>query len=151
MVAATWKSGTRGLHRADAQLVYEEIIAIGDSATPEQIVEAAKNPERELHKCFCWDDEEAARKYRIFQARQVVCHLVVKREQEQESETATHPTEIRLLHKTDSGSGYKPITLITQNKSEYEKLLQNALEDLRRFKAKYASLAELEEIIRLID
>lgn len=149
MVAATWKSGTSGLHRADAQLVYEEIIAIGDSATPEQIVEAATNPDSELHKCFEWNDTEAARKYRIFHARQVVCHLVIK--QEQESENATPPTEIRLLHKTDNGSGYKPITLITQNKSEYEKMLQNALEDLRRFKAKYASLAELDEIIALID
>ena len=35
----TWK--IKGLYKADAEAVYSEITAIGDSFSPEQIVEAA--------------------------------------------------------------------------------------------------------------
>ena len=42
MIIATWKRGFEGLHKGtDAQKVAEEIISIGDDATPQQIVERA--------------------------------------------------------------------------------------------------------------
>lgn len=60
MIAATWKTGTDGLYKADAQKVAEEILSIGESATPAQIVDRAKDESAELHKCFEWDDTAAA-------------------------------------------------------------------------------------------
>lgn len=142
MVQAAWK--LTGYYKADANLVAQEIMSI-ENATPQNILEAAKNPESELHKCFTWDDTVAAERWRLYEARKIVCSLVIaKKEDSQE------PTNIRILHKTD-GNGYKPIQFIVQQKGEYEKLLQRAFEELRVFKKKYSSLSELEEIMSLID
>ena len=73
-----WK--VKGFFKADAETVYKEITALGDSFSPEQIVEAAKNEKSELHKCFTWDDTVAAENWRKHQARVLVAQLVVKTE-----------------------------------------------------------------------
>ena len=129
---------------ADAEKCYQEIISIGESATPDQILEYAERPDTELHKCFEWDDSVAAHHYRLQQARTVVRHLVVV-PQTQNAE----PQKFRLLQKTDAG--YKPTKIIYQIKSEYEKLLERAMGELRAFKQRYHNLVELEEILALID
>lgn len=46
-----------------------------ESATPQQILEKARDESTELHKCFTWDDSIAAEKYRIQEARQIVCQF----------------------------------------------------------------------------
>lgn len=145
MIVATWKSGFSPF-KADAQKVADEISAIGEEVTPAQILEKARNSSTELHKCFEWDDTVAAEKYRLYQARSIVCHLVIK-----EVEEKPDAPQTRLFHKTDYSSGYKPITRIVRNEDEYQKLLSNAMRELRAFKAKYHSLSELEEIFDLIN
>lgn len=145
MIVATWRPGF-GLFKADPQKVAQEILSLGDNVKPEQIVERAKDASSELHKCFEWDNEKAADKYRLYQARQVVCHLVIK-----ESVEKNNDAPIRLLHKTEAAEGYKPFSLIVKDPDEYSKLLERARSELRAFKAKYHSLSELEEILALID
>lgn len=130
--------------KADAQRVADEIEAIGEAATPAQIVEAAKNENSELHKCFDWNDTEAAEKWRLHQARDVVRCLVIRREVKEGP-----PQEVRVFHKVDS-CGYKPITRIFRNEDEYANLLQRAYADLQVFKKKYANLQELDAILELI-
>lgn len=143
MVFAAWKSGSR--YGADAQKVADEIFSIGDSATPAQILEKARDSQSELHKCFDWNDAEAAEKWRLQQARNIVCNLVYK-------ETSNEPSpSIRLFFKTDSESGYKATSLILQNKDEYQKLLSRALAELNSFKAKYKTLVELDGVFDAID
>ena len=145
MITATWKMN--GIFNADAQKVAEEIHAIGDEVTPDQIVEAARDESTELHKCFEWDDTIAANKWRKYQARQVLCTLVIKVEEEPEDETP--PT--RVFYKTDNNEGYKHCNIVFRNDDEYQKLLQAAYAELRAFKIKYARLQELSEILALID
>ena len=70
MIIATWKMP--GLFKADAQKVAEEIKSIGDEVTAEQIVELARDEDTELHKCFDWNDQTAAEKWRKQQARQIL-------------------------------------------------------------------------------
>lgn len=142
MIQATWK--LTGYYKADANLVAQEIMSI-ENATPQNILEAAKNPDSELHKCFTWDNTIAAEKWRLYEARKVVCSLVIA-----DKKNNQEPTNIRILHKTN-GNGYKPIQFIVQQKDEYQKLLERAFEELRAFKTKYSSLSELEEIMSLID
>lgn len=143
MIIASWKM--QGLFKADAQKVAEEIRTIGDEVTPEQIVEMARNEETELHKCFDWDDQSAAEKWRKQQARQILCYLVIK---EETQENGSVP--LRVFYKNDVG-GYKPSERIFRQPDEYQKLLQTAYAELRMFKAKYARLQELSEILALID
>ena len=124
------------LYKADADKCANEIMGLGDDVSPAQIVEYAKNPDTELNKCFTWNDAEAANKYRIYEARQVVCNLIVRKENGEKQE----PTPIRLFHKIENGH-YKPLTLVVQNEDEYGSLLRQCKEALESLKRKYSSLS----------
>ena len=63
------------MYKADAEKVSKEIESI-QNATPKNILEFARSENTELHKCFEWDDTKAAEKYRLQQARQIVCNLI---------------------------------------------------------------------------
>ena len=141
---AIWK--LPGIFRADAQKVADEISALGDEVTPEQIVEAARDENTELHKCFDWDDTIAAEKWRLHQARQVVCFIVYR-----ERDSSPDSVPVRVFHKVEYSGGYKPAVRVFKNEDEYQKLLQTAYAELRAFKIKYARLQELSEILALID
>lgn len=134
------------LFKADANKCANEIMSLGEDVSPAQIVEYARKPNAELHRCFTWNDAEAANKYRIFEARQVVCNLIIRKENGDKQE----PTPIRLFHKTENGH-YKPLTLIVQNEDEYESLLRQCKEALESLKRKYYSLSEYQEIWDLIN
>ena len=142
MIIATWKM--TGIFNADAQLVANEIAELGEEVTPEQIVEAAKDESKELHKCFEWNDNIAAENWRKYQARKILGLLVIR---ETEDKTAV---PLRVFYKNDNG-GYKPSEKIFRIDDEYQKLLQTAWAELRAFKNKYARLQELSEIFALID
>lgn len=144
-VTAQWKPGFENLHKADAQKVAMEITAIGSSATPAQIVDAARDPESELHKCFEWRDDVAAEKYRIQQARQVVCHLVIR-----ETVIEERPA-IRFFYKPEATSGYQRTQLIVRNQDAYQALLSSAIRDLDALRKKYHSLTELEQVFDAIE
>lgn len=143
MIFAKWKSGCR--ISADAQKVADEILAIGESATTAQILDKARDERTELHKCFDWNDAEAAEKWRLQQARHIVCNLVIKEKND------TPKPEVRVFFKTDNDSGYKPTVLIMQDKDEYQKLLARALAELNSFRIKYKTLTELDGVFNAID
>jgi hypothetical protein len=140
MMVATWK--TNLYRNADAQKVADEIISIGDSATPAEILDKARGTDTELHKCFEWNDTAAAEKYRLHQARNIVCNLVfVEREAEQ-------PKEVRVFYKIEPGhdAGYQQTVKIVQNQDKYKRLLSVAFGELKAFQRKYQMLGELEPI-----
>lgn len=144
-LSAQWKPGFSSLYKADAQKVAEEISSIGESATPAQIVYKARGVETELHKCFEWDDAKAAEAHRLQQARQVVCHLVIR-----ETVTDGNPP-IRFFFKPDNRNGYQPTRTIIRNKDRYQNLLAIAMRDLDALRRKYHSLTELEQVFEAID
>lgn len=147
-MAIIWSAGLgQNLYKnISAEKVYNEIVSIGDSATPEQIVERAKDKKSELHKCFTWDDTEAANKWRKQEARLIRSFLVIQNDSKPDA------TPIHALHFTASGEGYKTAELVFRNQDEYEKLLQNAYADLQAFSKKYQTLKDdLGEILELIE
>lgn len=143
MIVSKWK--VQGLYKADAQKVANEILTLGDSVEPSAVVEKAKDENTELHKCFEWRDDIAAEKYRIHQARQLMCNLVVV---DQEKKDIQEP--VRLMFKTTANEGYKPISLIVQEPDEYKALLHRAYRELAAFKQKYKILKELKDIFDMI-
>jgi hypothetical protein len=145
-IVATWR--TPGLFKADAQKVCNELREIGEEFTPEEIVEAAEDESKELHKCFEWDDKKAAYCYRLNQARILTSQIVFKREVVEDN---MKPVPVRVFNKTDSSGGYKIPERTFKVQSEYEALLQRALAELHAFKVKYAALKELDYILELID
>lgn len=148
MQLATW--GTFKF-KADAQKCADEIMEICEeleSATPQQILEKARDSNTELHKCFTWDDTEAAEKWRISEARAIVRNLKII---EQKSDKQSEPTTIRVFYKTDNESGYKPTKLILKKPDEYKVLVERCRSELLAIKQKFNSISEYEEIWELIN
>ena len=147
MTVSTWTPFGSSLYKGvDPQKVADEILGIGGEATPQQIVDAARDESTELHRCFEWNDSVAAEKYRLTQARTIVCNLVIAKPEEN-----PEAPQIRYFYKTDAGTGYQPSFKIFKVDDEYQKLLKQAYAELHSFKQKYNSLKELEEILALID
>lgn len=146
MEIAKWERGFETLFKADAQQVAAEILSIGESATPQQIVAKAKDAKTELHKCFDWNDQTAAEKYRIHQARQIVCHLVIQR-----PESNTPKQEMRFFFKVRENEGYKPTERIFRNEDEHALLLARARAELAAFQRKYNGLTELSGLFAAIN
>lgn len=145
MEIAKWERGFETLFKADAQRVATEILSIGESATPQQIVAKGRDAETELHKCFDWNDQTAAEKYRLHQARQIVCHLVIQR-----PEGNMPKQETRYFFKVRENEGYKPTERIYRNADEHSLLLQRARAELAAFQRKYSGLTELSELFDAI-
>ena len=146
MIVAKWKEGFGFYKDVDANKVATEIRSIGEDVSAEQIVNKARDEGTELHKCFEWDNDIAAEKYRLVQARYVVHHLVIE-----EKEVPTDRPEIRFFVKTGNKEGYKETKIVVQKEDEYKALLARAWAELRAFKKKYSCLKELQEILDLID
>ena len=139
-----WK--VKGFFKADAEAVYKEITALGDSFSPEQIVEAAKDEASELHKCFTWDDTIAAENWRKHQARVLVAQLVVK------TETSDNkPVAVRVIASTATRNEYKPVVKLIEAEQGYADLLARAINELKAFQQKYKAITELREIFAAID
>lgn len=151
MNVAKWREGTAGFFNgADAQKVADEIDLIqrdeDGNLKSQQIVDAARDPNSELHKCFEWDDSIAAERYRRKQACDIMCHLVYV-----EREVPKDRPEIRINFCTKRETGFAETKKIVVQEDRYKELLAKAWAELRSFKARYGMLEELREIMDMID
>lgn len=143
MVTVTWNMA---MFKADAQKCYDELKGI-DSPTPQDVVNIAEDENTELHKCFEWDDREASKKWRLFQARQVLCNLVVVKQEPEEEEEKTRV----FLNVDRSTQKYTKIQLVLKNEDQYTRLLEQAKRDFKKLQVKYRTLKELQELFDLIE
>lgn len=61
--------------KVSSKTVRDELLKLQDNRgriTPQAVVDEASNPKHPLHNLFEWDDTEAARKYRLDQARELI-------------------------------------------------------------------------------
>ena len=146
MIKASWRPGCSGFFKgASADLCAQEIMSIGptEGVTPSQVLEKARDEGTELHKIFDWDNDVAAEKWRLNQAKKILNHIVIEVETpEKKKET------VRYFLKTEPMGAYKQTTVIFESKSETEKLLQMARRELESFKMKYQTLCDMKNIVR---
>lgn len=115
---------------------------------PEQVVEEARPESSPLHDSFCWDDNEAARLYRIFQARQLI-RTVVRFEEINGDKRPVRVFVSLTPDQDEVGGGYREMVAVLSNKSMREQMLEDALDELKTFETKYAHLKELSEVFRV--
>lgn len=140
-----WKTGGYN-YKADANKIGHEIEKI-EIKTPEEIVNYARNEKTELHKVFEWDDKTASELYRKQQATGVLNSLVyVVRK-----DVNDIPKEIKAFVNTKKNEEYKPIEVVVSSPTEYNRLLEKAIRELKSTRKKYDGLEELKEIYGLID
>ena len=138
-----WK--TKGIFKANAEAVAMELESLEGECTPEEIVNKAKDERTELHKCFEWNDTEAARKWRLQQARLICCNLIYVEPRKPDV------APVRVLYKAESGNGYQQSKLIVRNQDSYQELLKRAMAELHSFKIRYACIHELDELFAMIE
>lgn len=144
MSATEWR--VKGLYSQNPNDVMREIQSIGEEFTPHDVVEIARNENSVMHDMFEWDDSVAGELYRETQARQILRMLVIVDEEKKEQ------PPIRCIVNTGKfNQTYTPISFTVRNEDAYKDLLDRAFDELIAFKRKYAALAELDEVMRLID
>jgi hypothetical protein len=113
-----------------------------DILLPEKILIEAERPSSPLHSFFEWDDTEAARQYRLVQARELVrVHVRI-------IENVKEPVRAYVSLSSDRvhGGGYRPILKVLSDTQQRGVLLQDALRELESFRIKYQMLVELGKI-----
>lgn len=120
----------------------------GEVLRAEDIVEYARNPKTELHKHFVWDDSEAAKEYRLIQARNVIRVNVVMVEPTQQTVRAF----VSLVEDRNvPGGGYRRIEHVMADPVRRTQLLNQALREAQAWRDKYKSLQELAPIFKAMD
>lgn len=136
-------------------LVMEELKSIEDRdgvLKPEAVVEFARNKKSALHTQFNWDNNDAAQKYRLWQARQLIRIKVVTIKTEND-EVVTNAF-VHFDSDANQEGGYRHIVKVLNDDLLKEQMLNNALRELQTFKKKYAelrSLSQLQEVFEAID
>ena len=147
MAAYSYEFSIKGVHKVSAQVVGElidELTSKGKEVTPELLVELSRDPSSPTHNEFEWDDTVAAQKYRTEQARLLIAHIRVIKEDEHEEEY-----KIRAFVSTPGrNSVYVPLQDALNNESYRDHLLKQAKADSEIFLAKYRRLEELAAVTK---
>lgn len=111
----------------------------------ELVVSAAAKPTSPLHEYFTWDNTEAARLYRLEEARGLIRRVYVT------FESADHQKiNVRAYASLASdrlaGGGYRSLTEIMSDADRREELLQTALAELEAMRNRYQVLTELAPV-----
>lgn len=110
----------------------------------EEVVEwACKHKQSALHREFEWDDSEAARQYRLSQARRLIALHIIDAGGERKA--------ISLSIDRATGGGYRMVNDVLRRKNLRQIMLTDALAELRRVRQKYQKLSELAAVFEAID
>lgn len=127
----------------------------GGLLRPRDVVDEARNPTNPLHTYFEWDDTSAADEYRVLQAAYLIRRIKIKITRESEDPKAVSVTVTRAFSSLPSSrgkdGGYELTERILQVPEKRQELLQEAINALNQYRAKYAALRELVEVIEAID
>lgn len=104
---------------------FERINSECGGVTAEVVLDEARPEEAPLHPAFLWDDTEAAERYRLWQARDLVraVHIV---DDEGEDRGSAY-VRVVTIDDEEIGSVYKPVAEVVSNPS----LFASALRELR--------------------
>jgi hypothetical protein len=112
----------------------------------QDVVEAARPAASPLHSWFNWDDTEAAHQWRLQQARQLIRVTIAYVGDNEDS----IPIRVFVSLTTDrynkDGGGYRVTTAVLSDAEHRQQLLDDAMAEMKRFRAKYNSLKELAEV-----
>ena len=109
----------------------------------EDVVSFASKPSTALHDKFQWDDTEAAREYRLWQARELIAVAVIV----SPSTGKSYRAFVSMVDdRQEDGGGYRSLVSVLSNSQLRGRLLEQALADFERWKEKYQDLRELAPI-----
>lgn len=120
----------------------------GDVLRPEDVVEFARNPKTALHKEFTWDDSEAARQYRLHQARRVITVHI-------QMEDDPPPTVVRALVETSNpatgATEYVRRERMLTDTDRRARLIRQGLSVAKNWRTRHEGIEEFAPIFAAID
>lgn len=147
-----------------AQVVGERLMSIyqkENQLTPEMVLKDAEKKSSPLHVCFEWDDDEAAHKYRLSQAGDIIRSVSVNfTTPENKNIPVRGFVSIRVdennvltdnLFKKNASSFYVSVKDAMTDDVLKKYTLDMALKDLKNFMEKYQGLSELSELFGYIN
>lgn len=119
----------------------------GGILDPKDVVKFAKNPKTALHAQFNWDDTEAAKQWRLHEARNIIrLHVTVI------SDENPHPVRAYVSLSTErhgskaASTGYRHVADILSDEDLSIQMLSDALNELKTFQKKYRTLKALKPV-----
>ncbi len=137
-----------------AQVIGEELTRIqaknNGALTAPQVVKEAQKKKSLLHPYFDWEDNEAAKKWRLWQARNLINHIDITYVDNGVEKTKPMYLNIKKVDNEEGERAY--VDIITVGNSEYmrQQALKDALSQLIHWREKYKWLQELNTIITKI-
>lgn len=113
--------------------------------TPEQVVEAARPKESEIHGLFTWDKGEAARQWNLYEARRIVGCVMLIEERKDESVIARAFHHVVERHFPGKKSGYTSERVVWEREDFSNQVIERAKRELKAWEARYSSYSELRE------
>jgi len=114
---------------------------------PEDVIQAARNPESPLHDKFTWDDSKAADEYRLIQARRLIAMVKISI-----PSGGGEVKTVRAYHALRSEKkGYRHTKDIVTSKDLRDALLSQLVADLERIKDTYEAMRKLSETRKLFE
>ena len=143
------------LNDAQAKVVGKELTRIERAEgciTPESVVTAAGDESSPMHEHFTWEDDEAARMYRLEEARRLIRSVkvtIINRE-------APPVRAFVSVSSSDgerrfSGRGYMSTRRALSSEEYRTQVLQTAHSELMSWKRRYEHLREFSEVLGAIE
>jgi hypothetical protein len=115
---------------------------------PEDVVKRARNAKSPLHDHFTWDNSEAARQWRLIEARNLIrVHVVQAAEDIEPIQAFVSLTSDRVR----PGGGYRALTDVMNDAELYNQMRQDAFTQLQNMQLKYRRIVELEPVWKAFD
>jgi len=111
--------------------------------TPSEVVKRAVSPKSPIHSLFEWDDSEAARSYRLWQARQLITRVTV----EVDGSEINDYHNIRVEINGQQQQGYVSAERIVSDERLHEQVVETALQEIKYWQNKYSTIKQLGLII----
>jgi hypothetical protein len=135
-------------------LIRNELIRLatahGGQLHPKLVVDAARADDSPLHQSFDWNDTDAAEKWRLQQARNLI-RVVVTYEKVGNRSLPVRVFVSLTPDREENGPGYRLASAVMSDAAHRQQLLSDALSEMQHFKEKYARLVELAKVFAAMD
>ena len=124
--------------------------------TPEMILEGAKPIHSPIHNLFKWNDSEAAKKYRLEQAKALirVCVYYIGEDGKLTDKPSAVVVRKYVALSTERKEGgatpYRKLDLVLKEKNKSEQMFEDAMDELEKFLNKYHNLDVFSGVIKAI-
>lgn len=119
--------------------------------TPRDTVDVAEDINSPLHDYFDWNDETAGAKYRLYQARQLINHLIVVVETEGGETEQKAYLNVSVVSDGKVEPIYVTIEQALTDKEFRNQILAKAIREVEYWQQKYIKYNELVQIFKAIE